>query len=152
MTDLGYNYRLNDLGAALGLSQLKKLNQFIKQRHQIAAWYEKQLKDTPEIILPRELPGNYSGWHLYIIRTKKPADRDGLREHLKESGIGVNFHYPAVYRHPYYRAHGYRQTSLPKMEIYHHSAITIPCFPDLTAKEVKYVSDKIKEYFHGAKK
>ena len=152
MTELGYNYRLTDIQAALGLSQIKKLGRFIGSRREIASWYVKELKNTKEIILPGETKNNQSAWHIYVIRTKDPKKRNGLAKYLKNNGIGVNFHYPAVYRHPYYRAHGYRQTSSPKMEIYHHSAITIPCFPDLTAKEVKYVSDKIKEYFHGAKK
>ncbi len=151
MTDLGYNYRLNDLQAALGLSQLKKLDQFVKQRHQIVSWYVKHLQDLAEIILPVELPDNYSSWHLYIIRTKDLSQRNGLREFLKQNGIGVNFHYPAVYRHPYYREHGYKKTTLSNMEVYHHSCITLPCYPDLTAKEVRYVARKIKEYFDDQK-
>jgi len=148
MKDLGYNYRMNDIQASLGLSQIKKLNHFVEQRHQVAAWYQKNLKETSEIILPVEESWCYSSWHLYIIRTREPKERDGLREYLKQNGIGVNFHYPAVYKHPYYQEHGYKKTSLINMELYHHSCITIPCFPDLKSGEVKYVSDKIKEYFN----
>lgn len=147
MRELGYNYRMNDIQASLGLSQLKKLDRFIEKRHRIVSGYEKNLRGFDPIILPQELLGSYSSWHLYVIRTKNPADRDGLREYLKQAGIGVNFHYPAVYRHPYYRENGYRKTSLPNMEQYHASAITIPCYPDLKKEEIKYVSDKIKEYF-----
>ena len=86
MTELGYNYRLTDFQAALGSSQLKKLTSFIRQRRAAVKVYEKKLKNLP-IILPTEARGNYSGWHLYVIRTKRSADRLPLYKHLQQSGI-----------------------------------------------------------------
>src|SRR3989338_1978824 len=126
MTELGYNYRLTDIQAALGVSQLKRLDEFIKKRRRIATWYQTELKSLPEVILPLELRGNFSSWHIYVIRVKHPKDRDRLASHLKSTGIGVNFHYPAVYSHPFYRRHGYRSPKFANMDLYHRSCLTLP--------------------------
>lgn len=147
MTQLGYNYRLTDLQAALGLSQLDKLPKFLKKRHQIASWYQQDLGSTKEIILPKEVSPASSGWHLYVIRTRHPKDRDPLATHLKNMGVGVNFHYPAVYAHPYYRQNGYQSITLPRMDLYHQTCLTLPCYYTLTQKEVKFVTQTIKKYF-----
>lgn len=148
MIELGFNYRMTDIQAALGNSQLKKLDSFIKARRRVVRWYEEELKDFKHIILPQELPHNYSGWHIYIIRTTKASDRDKLMAYLKEHGVGVNFHYPAVYSHPYYRKNGYRKTKLPNEETYQKTCITLPIYPDLKQAQVKYISNKIKEYYN----
>jgi len=147
MTELGYNYRLTDIQAALGISQLKKLDKFIKARHQVVEWYKKELKGIKGIILPKELSGNYSGWHIYVIRTKKAEDRDKLAKYLKERGVGVNFHYPAIYSHPFYGKNGYKNFRLESEENYQNTCITLPCYTKLKQADVKYISDKIKEYF-----
>src|SRR3989338_6198826 len=91
MTELGFNYRITDIQTALGVSQLKKLNGFIKKRQQIIKWYEQELKNVKQIILPLELMGDCSAWHIYVIRTANSADRDKLANFLKNKGIGVNF-------------------------------------------------------------
>lgn len=145
--ELGFNYRITDIQCALGLSQLKKLDGFIKKRQEIIKWYEKELGGIKEIILPQELPGNYSAWHIYVIRTKKRSDRDKLMAYLKNNGIGVNFHYPAVYSYPYYRKNGYKNFKLKNMEEYHNTCITLPCHTLLTKKDIKYIAGKIKLYF-----
>lgn len=147
MTDLGYNYRLSDIQAALGLSQLAKLSRFLKKRHQIATWYRQELANLKRIILPKESSSAYSGWHLYVIRTIRPQDRNPLATFLKEAGIGVNFHYPAVYAHPHYRQNGYRKIALPHMDLYHQTCLTLPCYFSLSRKEVKYISCAIKNFF-----
>ncbi|MDO8592412.1 MAG: UDP-4-amino-4,6-dideoxy-N-acetyl-beta-L-altrosamine transaminase [bacterium] len=147
MTDLGYNYRLTDIQAALGISQLKKLDKFIKLRRQVVKAYEQGLAGCQEIILPKEAPGAYSGWHIYVILVKAADRRDALAAHLKREGIGVNFHYPAVYSHPYYRYNGFKDFSLTQEEIYHNSCLTLPCFPGLKQAEQKFVIKKIKEFF-----
>ena len=146
MTELGYNYRLTDIQASLGISQLKKLDDFIEKRRQIIKWYEQELSNTDEIILPTELFDNYSGWHIYVIRVNNSKKRDKLVLHLKNKGIGVNFHYPAIYSQPYYKKLGYN-IKLENMEEYHNSCITLPVFPFLTKKEVIYIADAIKEFF-----
>jgi len=147
MTALGYNYRLTDIQASLGLSQLTKLDKFIKQRRQIAQQYQKLLSGEKNIILPQEAAGNYSGWHLYVIRTVRSKDRDLLSSYLKKQGIGVNFHYPAVYYHPYYRERGYRGLKLKQTEIYANSCLTLPLHAALSKKDVIYVSNKIRDYY-----
>lgn len=147
MTELGYNYRITDIQCALGLSQLKKLDGFIKKRQEIIKWYEKELGGIKEIILPYELPGNYSAWHIYVIRTKKKSDRDKLTAYLKNNGVGVNFHYPAAYTHPYYRKNGYKNLKLKNMEEYHNSCITLPCHTQLEKKDIKYIGKIIREFF-----
>ena len=147
MTELGYNYRLTDLQAALGLSQLKKLDWFIKKRRQVVKWYRSGLKGIKGIILPTEVKGNYSGWHIYVIRTIKAQLRDKLAAYLKQRGIGVNFHYPAVYSHPYYRANGFKKLKLANMERYQSSCLTLPCYPTLKRTEVAYIAQIIRKFF-----
>ena len=147
MIELGFNYRLTDMQAALGISQLKKLDKFIKARRQVAQWYGQELKDVKEIILPQELKDNYSGWHIYVIRTRNAKVRDKLMAYLKHNGIGVNFHYPAVYSQPYYRQHGFKNAQLRNEEIYQQTCITLPCYPKLTHQQVKFISRQIKKFY-----
>jgi dTDP-4-amino-4,6-dideoxygalactose transaminase len=147
MTELGYNYRMTDIQAALGESQLKRLDSFIKKRKQIVSWYKKELSSVKEIVLPEELNDIYSGWHLYIIRTKESADRDKLTKYLKKNGVGVNFHYPAVYSHPYYRKNGFKNTKFKNTELYQNTCVTLPLHTKLTKKDVVYISNKIKEFY-----
>ena len=151
MTELGYNYRMTDIQAALGISQLLKLKLFTQKRHQVVRWYKEALAGIKEIILPIELKDIYSAWHLYIIRVRNAFERDDLVSFLKERGVGVNFHYPAVYRHPYYSKHGYSSIALKNADIYHNTTITLPCFPGLSKKDVVYVARAIKDFFDGHK-
>ena len=106
----------------------------------------------PQIILPQALKGNYSSWHIYVIRTANSADRDKLANFLKNKGIGVNFHYPAVYSHPYYRKNGYNGLKLVNEEIYQNSCITLPCYVNLAEKEIKFIGGSIKKYFMANEK
>ncbi|MBI4120097.1 MAG: UDP-4-amino-4,6-dideoxy-N-acetyl-beta-L-altrosamine transaminase [Parcubacteria group bacterium] len=147
MTELGYNYRLTELAAALGLSQLKKLDAFLAARCRIAAQYKRELKDIPGIILPTELDRNSSAWHLYVIRTKLRADRLPLYRHVLKSGIAVNFHYPAVYSHPYYKKLGLKDVDCPHMENYHQTTITLPLHLELTNQDIRYIAGAIRSYF-----
>lgn len=149
MVELGYNYRMTDIQAALGLSQLKKLRRFLQKRHIVAQWYKKELGDTQEIVLPRELPGNYSAWHLYVVRVRNPHIRNGLREHLRKNRIGTSFHYPAVPSHPYYRKRGYALSNLKNEMMYEKSCITLPCYPALKKSDVLFVSNILKKYVAG---
>ena len=147
MLELGYNYRLNDIGATLGNSQLKKLNGFIKKRRSLATLYNKKLKNIDLIILPKVLPSNHSAHHLYVIRTKKKSDRMPLYKFLLQNDIGVNFHYPNIYKHPYYKKNGFKDTHLTNAEIYSQTAISIPLHQLLKTNEMDYIVRKIKEYF-----
>jgi perosamine synthetase len=149
MTEMGYNYRMTDIQAALGISQLKKLDDFVKIRRKIAGWYRKNLEKVNGIILPKEEDKNhFSSWHLYIIRVKNQNDRMPLYNFFKENDVEVNFHYPAVYSHPYYRNNGFKNFSLPNEEIYYKSCITLPIHTKLSEKDVLYVCKVIKRFFN----
>lgn len=147
MTELGYNYRITDIQAVLGVSQLKKLGGFVKSRRQVALWYRKELENVKEIILPIELKENFSCWHIYVIRVEEKKNRDGLAKYLKENEVGVNFHYPAVYSHPYYQKSSFKNVNLKNEEAYQADCITLPCYAGLKKNEVKYITKIIKKYF-----
>lgn len=147
MSGLGFNYRLTDIQAALGISQLRRLDSFIIQRRKIVRWYKKELSKLNQIILPTEIKDNYSSWHLYVIRTKRASDRLPLYRYLIKNGIGANFHYRAVYSHPYYQKHGFKNLRCPLTEQYIREAITLPLYPLLKREQVKYITDKIKQYY-----
>ena len=147
MTALGYNYRLTDIQASLGLSQMKRLDNFINTRHRIVDLYNQELKNIKEIILPVELPDNHSSWHIYVIKTIKQETRNKLTKYLKSAEVGVNFHYPAVYSHPYYRKNGYKNINLKNTETYQKSCLTLPLHTRLTRQDVKYVCKEIKKFF-----
>lgn len=147
MTNLGYNYRMTDIQAALGLSQLAKLNSFIKKRNKVVEWYENALKGSKDILLPQVLAQNYSAWHIYVIRVVNPKYRDKLAVFLKKNGIGANFHYPAVYSHPYYRKNGYKNIRLYNEEKYHNSCLTLPCYPGLKKSDVGGIAGLINAFF-----
>lgn len=147
MSDLGYNYRLTELQGALGLSQLKRVEQFIKKRHQVVEWYEKYFKGQNNIFIPKTLTNNRSAWHIYVIRVKNQKDRIPLYNFLKENGIGVNFHYVPVHSHPYYKKLGFSKIKLPNTEEYAETAITLPLHVELKEKDIKFIVGNIKRYF-----
>ncbi len=147
MTALGFNYRITDIQTALGVSQLKKLDGFIKNRQKVFNAYKKELAKVKEISTPSSAEGSTSSNHIFVILTKDPAKRQPLAEFLKQNGIGVNFHYPAVYSHPYYRENGYQDLKLKNADLYHDSCITLPLYATLKTGQIKYVCDKIKVFF-----
>jgi len=147
MTEFGYNYRITDFQSALGSSQLKRSSGFLAKRRKIAKIYQKALGSNPHIILPFEPTDVKSVWHLYVIRVKEPADRMPLYTFLKENKIGVNFHYPPVYSHPYYREHGFADVRLRNADLYAKTAITLPLFVDLKREDVDYIARTIEKYF-----
>ena len=145
--DLGYNYRMTDIQAALGLSQMSRLDEFVSSRHVLANRYNELLKED-WIELPWQHPDTYSGLHLYIIRLKK--NKQGIThrqlfEKLRTSGILVNLHYIPVYTHPYYEEIGYDRNEFPQAEKYYAEAISIPMFSTLTPSEQQFVVDTIKK-------
>lgn len=152
MTALGYNYRITDIQTALGISQLKKLNKFVKARQRVVDTYKKELANVKEIITPSITNDVLSANHLFVVRTKDQSKRDALANFLKQNGVGVNFHYPTVYSHPYYRENGYRDLALKNADLYHASCITLPLYVNLTKNQTKYVCNKIKEFFNLNKK
>lgn len=131
--DLGFNYRMTDLQAALGLSQLGRLEQFVKTRRQIARSYDVALARLP-IILPWQAPSTLSSYHLYPIRIRESLCGKTQRQvydALTGGGIAVNLHYIPVYRHPFYEAKGFRIGHCPEAERLHRETISLPMFPTL---------------------
>jgi UDP-4-amino-4,6-dideoxy-N-acetyl-beta-L-altrosamine transaminase len=134
---LGYNYRMTDIQAALGISQLARLDQFVAERRALACEYDRLLPDRLATA-PWQHPDAYSSFHLYVARLGLEAQRTSQREvfeRLRSHGIMVNLHYIPVYRHPYYRAAGHAHTKLPQAECYYAQAITLPLYPGLTADQ-----------------
>ncbi len=148
MHHLGYNYRITDVLAALGESQLKRLDTFIAKRRAIAKRYPSLLKNIPGIILPpADTKDNQSAWHLYAIRLVPEIahHRDEIFAELRKAGIGVQVHYLPVYLHPYYQKLGYKKGICPDAETFSFSEISIPLFPDLTKRDQQYVADTLRK-------
>ncbi|MCW7466181.1 UDP-4-amino-4,6-dideoxy-N-acetyl-beta-L-altrosamine transaminase [Leptospira levettii] len=142
--DLGYNYRMNDIQAALGLSQLKRLDQIVQKRHRIKDYYNKILSDLP-LVLPQEMDYAKSSLHLYVVQIKPKemkAGRKEVFERLRQSGILVNVHYIPIYHQPYYqKKYNFKYSDFPEAEKYYNNVISLPIYPELTKED----QDRIKE-------
>lgn len=148
--DLGFNYRITDFQAALGISQLSRVDLFLKRRREIAARYDEAFKNVPGITIPSQMEGTRSAYHLYVIRVDKKI-RHELFEYLRACNIGVNVHYIPVYTFPYYREHGYMNVKCANAEELYSSIISLPIFYDLTDAEQDYVIDKIISFLNKMK-
>jgi UDP-4-amino-4,6-dideoxy-N-acetyl-beta-L-altrosamine transaminase len=142
--ELGYNYRMTDIQAALGVSQLKKINNNISRRHEIADRYNKFLSDFP-LTLPYQSADGYSAFHLYIIRLKNRNKHKQIFDTLRDKGIGVNLHYIPLYRQPYYQFKDSDYNNFPESESYYSEAITIPLYPTMSNQDQDVVIQAIKE-------
>lgn len=132
---LGYNYRMTDLQAALGVSQMQRLPGYIDRRHLIAARYNEELEGLP-IVLPKQEKFAHSAYHLYVIRLDldaiKPLTHTEIFQSLRESDILVNLHYIPIHTQPYYQKMGFKWGDFPNAEAYYKTAISIPIFPTLS--------------------
>lgn len=143
--DLGYNYRITDIQAALGISQLGRIDKFLEKRKKIAAKYDEAFRNFDGIEIPEQAEYSNSAYHLYVIKVDKSI-RKALFEYLRANNIGVNVHYIPVYTFPYYREHGYENVKCENAEKLYESIISIPIYYDLSDEEQDYVIDKIKEF------
>jgi UDP-4-amino-4,6-dideoxy-L-N-acetyl-beta-L-altrosamine transaminase len=149
MQHLGYNYRMTDIQAALGTSQLKKLNNFVEKRREIARIYGEAFHDNPYFDTPIEKDYAFSSCHLYPIRLKDGyvQKKREIFSKLKECGIGAQVHYIPVYLHPYYQEKGYSKGLCPSAEDFYKRTISIPIYPAMSDKDVRYVVEKTLSIF-----
>lgn len=148
MQFLGYNYRITDIQAALGLSQLSKLDSFIKIRKKYVDIYSKEFSCLSEIIIPKQLPQTSSSWHLYIIRLNTKllkCNRKEFYEALQRENIGVNVHYIPVHLQPFYQKLGYEKGICPQAENVYEEIITLPLFPKMTEADVWDVIQAVRK-------
>ncbi len=145
---LGYNYRMSDIAAALGISQLKKLEKFVKKRNEIAKIYRTKLKNYP--IYFQSIPKDtISSFHLFILRLEKNEikNRNLFFKYLRKNNIYVNLHYKSIHLHPFYRTIGFKKGLLPETEKYSQDAISIPVFYNLSAADQLKICSLIKKFF-----
>lgn len=139
--DLGYNYRMTEIQAALGLSQMLRLDEFVAKRHALALQYNELLANEA-VTTPWQHPDSYSGLHLYVIRLRLNeigATHREVFERLRVNGVGVNLHYIPVYRQPYYARMGFKLDEYPEAERYYAEAISLPMYSELTKVQQREV-------------
>jgi len=151
--ELGFNYRMTELQAALGISQMDRLDTFVARRHELARRYDELLADLP-ITTPWQHPDSYSGFHLYVIRLQLDAITKTHRqvfESLREQGIGVNLHYIPVHTQPIYQAMGLKIEGFPEAMRYYREAISLPMFPALSEEHQNKVVQALKAALEGGR-
>lgn len=144
---LGYNYRMTELQAALGISQIERLDTYVSKRHEFANRYNKFLSSLP-LTLPYQPAESYSGLHLYVIRLHLDKIKNShlhIFESLRDQGVGVNLHYIPVHTQPYYQKMGFKLGDYPQAEQYYREAITLPMFPEMTISQQDKVISCLKK-------
>ena len=142
--DLGFNYRMTDVQAALGASQMQRLDGYIERRNQLARRYDAALQGLP-LRLPVVEPGNLSAFHIYVVRLESSAERARVFGALRERNIGVNVHYMPVHLQPYYRRLGFEPGHFPEAEAHGQTAITLPLYPTLSDQDQDQVIRALRE-------
>lgn len=145
--DLGFNYRMTELQAAMGVSQMVRLDQFVARRHELAKRYDELLSELP-VTTPWQHPDSYSGLHLYVMRLQldeiQPTHQQ-VFEALRENGIGVNLHYIPVHTQPYYQQMGFKAGDFPEAESYYAEAISLPMFQTMSDEQQDEVVAAIRK-------
>ena len=149
---LGFNYRMTDIAAALGISQMTRLDEFLKRRHEIAEVYDQAFERLP-VIRPWQHPDSWSSYHLYPIRIRHEAcglTQRQVYDACLKSGIGVNLHYIPVHRQPYYERLGFQAGHCPEAELFHRETISLPIFASMTRADQERVIDVLERLMQGA--
>lgn len=141
--ELGWNYRMTDLQAALGLSQMSRLDAFVARRRELAQRYDRALADLP-VVRPWQAPDGESAWHLYVIQLQGRS-RAEVFARLRAAGIGVNVHYIPVHLQPYYRDRGFAPGAMPVAEAYYAAALSLPMYADLSDSQQDQVVAALTE-------
>ncbi len=144
---LGFNYRMTDIQAALGASQMIRLDEFVARRRALAARYDELLKDLP-LVTPYVLKGANPSWHIYIVRvdfSHLKKTKKQIFEEMKAQGFILNLHYIPVHTQPYYQSLGYRPENFPNAMIYYAEALTLPLYYDLTDEQQTEVTAALKK-------
>lgn len=145
--ELGFNYRMTDIQAALGWSQMKRLDEYVTRRNQLVENYRQLLQPLP-IRLPTVIQDAYSAFHLYVIRLKTDRIKKSHKEvftELRNAGVGVNLHYIPVHTQPYYRNLGFKSGDFPVAEKYYSEAISLPMFYDLTEQQQRFIANTLND-------
>ncbi|PNE02508.1 DegT/DnrJ/EryC1/StrS family aminotransferase [Alcanivorax sp. MD8A] len=140
---LGFNYRMTELQAALGISQMSRLDDFVSRRHGLASRYDLLLESLP-VTAPWQHPDSYSGLHLYVIRVAGTSHQQ-VFDSLREKGVGVNLHYIPVHTQPYYQSMGFDAADFPEAMAYYAEAISLPMYPGLTEQDQDFVVSSLSE-------
>lgn len=142
---LGFNYRMTDVEAALGFSQLQKLKSFVEQRNAIASRYDDLLLSADRITPLKQNDNSYSSYHLYVVRISEldKAQHQSLVATLRKMGIFAHLHYIPIHMHPYYKTMGFQQGDFPNAEHYYLQALTLPLYPDLSKEQQNYIVNSV---------
>ena len=141
---LGFNYRMTDMQAILGVSQLERLDDYVSRRHKLAIRYNELLQRLP-LVIPYQHSDNYSAFHLYIIRLKDNKKHKQIFEYLRKDNIGVNLHYIPVHTQPYYNQMDIEFTDLEQSELYYKDAISLPLYPAMTEQQQDIVISSLRK-------
>ena len=149
MQELGFNYRITDIQCALGLSQLKKLDSFVKARRRIAKSYNEIFEDNPYFDVTIEKEGRKSAYHLYpiLLKDKFIKYKKEIFAKLRANGLGVQVHYIPVYKQPYYQKLGFKMDSCPVCEEFYKRELSIPMYPTLSDEDIEFVKDTLYNVF-----
>ena len=145
--ELGYNYRMTDIQAALGASQMARLDAFVARRRELAARYDELLRELP-LVTPHVIEGANPSWHIYVVRMafdQISKTKQQIFEEMKEQGVVLNLHYIPVHRQPYYEKLGFRQGDFPQSEKYYDEAFTLPLYYDLTNDEQDRIVESLRK-------
>ena len=150
---LGLNYRMTDVAATMGISQIKRLNKFVKARNKIAKIYNKSL-DKNFLILPPTEDNVLSSFHLYVVKVKDESSflHEKLFNYLRKKKININLHYIPVHLHPYYKKLGFKKGDYKSSEKHSSSAISLPIYPNLKEKKVRDIAKLINNFYKKIKK